>query len=54
MIEPDAEGDVFDTGSQVLLVKQSGARFYAIKNPNAALVDQDPAGQDSCKTADTS
>lgn len=40
MIEPEAAEDIFETGRQVLLVKQSGARFIAIVNPKAALVDQ--------------
>jgi hypothetical protein len=40
MVEPDVKEDIFETGHQVLLVKQEGARFLAIKNPKAALVDQ--------------
>jgi hypothetical protein len=54
MIEPDAAGDIFETGSQVLLVKQNGARFLAIRNPKAALVDPDPDDGDGCKAADIS
>jgi hypothetical protein len=34
MIEPDIEGDIFVQGSKVLLVRQSGSKFYAIKNEN--------------------
>lgn len=45
MIEPDSEAACFETGSQVLLVKQDGVRFFAIKNPKAALVDK-PEGDE--------
>ena len=34
MVEPDIEGDIFVQGSKVLLVRQSGSKFYAIKNEN--------------------
>ena len=40
MVEPETGEDIFETGSQVLLVKQESARFIAIYNPKAALVDQ--------------
>ena len=34
MIEPDIAGDIFSQGSEVLLVRQDGSKFYAIKNEN--------------------
>ena len=37
MVAPDAEGERFETGSEVLLVKQEGGLFRAICNPHAAL-----------------
>lgn len=37
MIEPDNDGDVFDQGSQVLLVRQDGTKFYAIENNNQTM-----------------
>jgi len=37
MIEPDNDGDVFDQGSQVLLVRQDGTKFYAIENDNRTM-----------------
>ena len=40
MVEPESGESIFETGSQVLLVRQAGARFIAIVNPQAALVDQ--------------
>lgn len=37
MVEPDNQGDVFEQGRSVLLVRRAGARFYAIHNPSASL-----------------
>jgi len=34
MIEPDNEGASFTQGSEVLLVRQDGSKFYAIENDN--------------------
>ena len=34
MIEPDIAGDIFSQGSEVLLVRQDGSKFYAIENEN--------------------
>ncbi len=39
MVEPDIAGEVFEAKSSVLLVRQEGAVFKAIINPNASLVD---------------
>jgi Protein of unknown function (DUF1449) len=38
MVEPDLEGDTFEEGSTVLLVKKIGAKFHAIKNPHPELL----------------
>lgn len=38
MVEPDTAGDIFETGANVLLVKQLGAVFRAIRATNGALV----------------
>ncbi|MEO1198117.1 MAG: YqiJ family protein [Pseudomonadota bacterium] len=43
-VEPDADGDVFDQGSDVILVKQVGGIFLAIPNRNAALKDASDLG----------
>lgn len=40
MVEPDQTGEVFESGTEVLLVKQSGARFRGIRNTHAALTDE--------------
>jgi len=37
MVEPDNDGDAFEQGRSVLLVRRAGARFYAIHNPSASL-----------------
>jgi hypothetical protein len=37
LVEPDEDGVVFSSGSEVLLVERTGAVFRAIKNPSAAL-----------------
>lgn len=37
MVEPDNDGDVFEQGRSVLLVRRAGARFYGIHNPSASL-----------------
>ena len=39
MVEPDNEGEEFPQGSKVLLVKQNGAKFFAIKDYNGKLTD---------------
>jgi hypothetical protein len=39
MIEPDDVGDVFEQGSEVIIVRQAGAQFFAIQNTSAALRD---------------
>lgn len=39
MIEPDDAGDVFAEGSSVLIVRQGGARYFAIPNPSVSLMD---------------
>lgn len=39
MIEPDVEGEEFGTGSSVLIVRQKGAVFTAIRADNDALTD---------------
>jgi len=41
MVEPDVASDSFSTQSSVLLVRNEGAIFKAITNPNPALVDDD-------------
>ncbi len=43
MVEPDLDGDEFSQGEDVLLVRQSGARFRVIRPPSAALL-ADPSG----------
>jgi len=40
MVEPDGEEEVFEAGTQVLLIKKNGPRFLAIRNTNPALVDE--------------
>ncbi len=40
MVEPDNADDVFEAGTQVLLVEQSGPRFRCILNTSSALVDE--------------
>lgn len=39
MVEPDLAEDVFDQGASILLVRQAGARYYAIHNTSASLSD---------------
>jgi hypothetical protein len=39
MIEPDDAGEVFEEGSQVIIVRHAGARFFAIQNTSASLRD---------------
>lgn len=38
-VEPDEAGDVFPTGTTVLIIKKENSTFRAIRNPNSALVD---------------
>lgn len=38
LVEPDADGDTFETGTAVLLVSQHGAVFRAIPNPSQSLL----------------
>lgn len=40
MVEPDDSGDTFPEGSSVLLVRHAGARYFAIPNPSASLLDR--------------
>ena len=39
MVEPDLEDDTFETGSEVLLVRQDGPRFRVIQNTSEAMVN---------------
>ena len=39
LIEPDAEDETFNQGDEVILVKQSGSVFQAIRNVSAAMSD---------------
>ena len=39
MVEPEEKNEVLESGMVVLLVRQDEERFFAIPNPNAALVD---------------
>lgn len=39
MVEPDMAGDVFGQGASVLLVRRTGATYFAIHNVNASLRD---------------
>lgn len=39
MVEPDDAGDVFVQGASVLIVRQGGAKYFAIPNPSASLMD---------------
>ncbi len=39
MLEPDQADERFESGTVVLLVRQEGVRFYAIRNPSHALID---------------
>lgn len=39
MIEPDDAGEVFEEGSEVIIVRHAGARFFAIQNTSASLRD---------------
>lgn len=39
MIEPDDAGEVFEQGSEVIIVRHAGARFFAIQNTSASLRD---------------
>jgi Protein of unknown function (DUF1449) len=38
MVEPDIEGDTFEEGVAVLLVKKTGAKYHGIKNPHPELL----------------
>jgi Protein of unknown function (DUF1449) len=38
MVEPDLEGETFEEGSTVLLVRKIGAKFHGIKNPHPELL----------------
>ncbi|MCL2178073.1 MAG: YqiJ family protein [Proteobacteria bacterium] len=38
MVEPDNENSVFETGTEILLVKRLGAKYQAIRNPHAGLM----------------
>ncbi len=40
MVEPDEEGVVFETGQTVILVRQNGSVFQAIKNTSEALQNE--------------
>jgi membrane protein implicated in regulation of membrane protease activity len=40
MVEPDIAGETFPAGTEVLLVKRAGAKFFAIRNPSPALSDR--------------
>ena len=39
MVEPDNAGDAFAEGTSVLLVRNAGARYFAITNTSASLLD---------------
>lgn len=39
MVEPDADGVTFESGTSVLIIEQTGPRFAAVLNTNAALTD---------------
>jgi hypothetical protein len=39
MVEPDYAGDTFAEGASVLLVRNAGARYFAIINTSASLLD---------------
>lgn len=39
MLEPDVEGEEFQTGEELLLVRRDGTVFKAIRNSNSALSD---------------
>jgi hypothetical protein len=38
MVEPDIEGETFEEGAAVLLVKKNGAKYHGIKNPHPELL----------------
>jgi len=38
MVEPDDEGEVFEQGASVIIVRNAGARFLAIRNESEALL----------------
>jgi len=38
MVEPDQENEVFETGTEILLVKRIDAKYQAIRNPHAEWV----------------
>ena len=40
MLEPDSDEGIFETGTDVLVVRHAGAVFYAIPNPSHALTDK--------------
>jgi hypothetical protein len=39
MIEPDEDDETFEQGASVLIVRQAGAKFFAIHNPSVSLRD---------------
>lgn len=38
MVEPDVEGEAYEQGSEVLIVKKQGAIYRGIRNPHPALI----------------
>lgn len=40
MVEPDLDQEILSQGDEVLLVRKEAALYYAIANPNSALVDE--------------
>ncbi|MCL2625491.1 MAG: YqiJ family protein [Cystobacterineae bacterium] len=38
MVEPDNEDSVFERGTEILLIKRLGAKYQAIRNPHAGLM----------------
>ena len=38
MVEPDKEEELFEVGTEILLIKRLGAKYQAIRNPHADLV----------------
>jgi hypothetical protein len=38
MVEPDIEGEIFEEGAQVLIVKKIGATYRGIQNPHPGLL----------------
>ena len=39
MVEPDQEGETFQAGEDLLLVRRAGSVFYAIRAPGGALLE---------------